>query len=371
LADPILDEVNLTTLKEIYPDSIEDNLFLDSPFLAHLRRKSLVPFTGGAFMQTVFIYGPLIGGAYTRGSNFNINKPQTLSGTLFDPKYYQVSVVEYKEDIQVLNRGDLSVFRLIDIDMQNAIQTISAILATDLNRNGQIAPRTPNINGWPEAINDGIVPSWDGNIYTSYGTQLRNGVVGAALNGNVFWAGTSLGAAAPIQYATLEEAYQTATIGREEPDLGVCNKALIAFIKERIQPQQRFGQERDPYYGAHGMRMNAALILKDDYFPSSRFGKNQVGIGNWLTGTIVYIAPATPPNNFPAGNVTLVVGEVFMWYNTRKWLLRLADDPEFGLGFSGFVPAQDNTRVAGQVKAAINVECTSPRLNCQIYGING
>jgi len=95
VSDPILDEINLTTLKEIYPDAVEDNFFLDSPFMAHLRRKCMVPFTGGAFMQTVFIYAPLIGGPYARGQNFNINKPQTLSGTEFDPKYYEVSVVAY------------------------------------------------------------------------------------------------------------------------------------------------------------------------------------------------------------------------------------------------------------------------------------
>jgi hypothetical protein len=371
LSDPILDEINLTTLKEIYPDAVEDNFFLDSPFLAHLRKKAMVPFTGGAFMQTVFIYGPLLGGAYARGQNFNINKPQTLSGTVFDPKYYEVSVVEYKEDIQVLNKGDLSIFRLIDIDMQNGIQTISAIIAVDLQLNGQLSGRTLNINGWPEAINDGIVPSWDGNIYTSYGTQARNGAISKALNGNVFWGGDSSGGLGLVTYQLLEESYQTATVGRDEPDLGVCNKAFFAYIKERIQPQQRFAQERDPYWGANGMKMNNALILKDDYSPSLKYGQNQAGIGNFLTSSFAYTAPGSPPNGFPTSSVTLQVGEVFTWFNTRKFLLRISDDPEFGLGFSGFVPAQDNTRVVGQIKAAINLECVAPRLNTQIYGIGG
>ncbi len=370
MADPILDEINLTTLKEIYPDAVEDNFFLDSPFMAHLRRKSMVPFTGGAFMQTVFIYAPLLGGAYARGANFNINKPQTLSGTEFDPKYYEVSVVEYKEDIQVLNKGDLSIFRLIDIDMQNGVQTISAILAVALALNGQTAGRILEINGWPEAINDGLVPSWDNNIYTSYGTQARNGAITKALNGNVIWAGNSDGTTAPLTYQLLEEAYQTATIGRDEPDLGVTNKAAFAYIKERIQPQQRFAQERDPYWGAYGMRMNNAMILKDDYFPSLKYGQNQAGIGNWLTSTVTSPSSATNPGNFPNGG-TLTVGEVFNWFNTRKFLLRMADDPEYGMGFSGFVPAQDNTRVVGQIKCALNLECISPRLQAQIYGIGG
>lgn len=65
------------------------------------------------------------------------------------------------------------------------------------------------------------------------------------------------------------------------------------------------------------------------------------------------------------------MGEVFNWFNTRKYLLRMADDPEYGMGFSGFVPAQDNTRVVGQIKCALNLECIAPRLNAQIYGIGG
>jgi len=370
VSDPILDEINLTTLKEIYPDAVEDNFFLDSPFMAHLRRKCMVPFTGGAFMQTVFIYAPLIGGPYARGQNFNINKPQTLSGTEFDPKYYEVSVVEYSEDIQVLNKGDLSVFRLIDIDMQNGVQTISAILAVELALSGQTAGRTIDLNGWVEAINDGIVPGWDGNIVTSYGTQARNAAIAKTLNGNVIWAGNSDGTVAPITYQLLEESYQTAAVGADEPDLGVTNKSAYAGIKERMQPQQRFAQERDPYWGAYGMRMNSAMILKDDYFPSLKYGQNQAGIGNWLTGTVTSPSSATNPGNFPNGG-TLTVGEVFVWFNTRKFLLRMADDPEYGMGFSGFVPAQDNTRVVGQIKCAINLECIAPRLNAQIYGIGG
>jgi hypothetical protein len=60
-----------------------------------------------------------------------------------------------------------------------------------------------------------------------------------------------------------------------------------------------------------------------------------------------------------------------VFYNIRKWLFRISDDKEYGFGFSGFVPAQDNTKVVGQVKAMVNLECTAPRLNKQLFGIGG
>jgi hypothetical protein len=374
MPDPILDEVNLTTLKEIYPRIIEDNFFLDTPFTAYLRAHSLVPFGGGAFMQTTFLYAPMIGGSYAKGANFDISKRQTLAGTLFDPKYYEVSIPEFKEDLQVLNKGPLAVFSLIDTDLQNGMNTITAIVAIAMHHHGQaagtgiIGNRPNDLNGWIEAMSDGITPGWEGSVFTSYGTQARNGAVGSALNSVPRWAGDQAGATAPITYAVLEETYQTASRGRVEPNLGVGGKAVYAFIKERIQQQQRFAQERDPYFGASGMRMNAAMILKDDYFPSTVFGKNDADLGNFLPTT--YSSPATvgAGSNMPT-STTLTVGEVFNWYNTAKWLFRVTDDPEFGFGFSGFIPAQDNTRVVGQIKAAVNLECIAPWANISLFGI--
>jgi hypothetical protein len=374
--DPILDEINLVTLKEIQPRLIEDQYFLDTPFEAYLRAKSLVPFGGGSFMQTVFLYAPMIGGAYAKGASFNITKRQTLAGTLFDPKYYEVSVPEFKEDIQVLNKGELAVFSLIETDLRNAINTISGITAVDLSLHGQatgtgiVGNRPNNINGWIEAVNDGITPGWDGSIFTAYGTQPRNGVIGSVLNSVPYFGGNTAGIAGPITYGVMEETYQTASIGREEPDLGVCNKALCAYIKERIQPQQRFAQERDPYFGVSGMRMNSAMILKDDYFPSLKYGVNNPDLGNYLTSTFTSPGTTGTNSNMPATTV-INVAEVFCWFNTRKFLLRISDDAEYGGGFSGFVPAQDNTKVVGQVKLGINLECVAPRLQLQMFGFAG
>jgi hypothetical protein len=333
MPDPIYDEINLITLKEIYPKTVEDNFFLNTPFLAYMRDHCLVPFGGGAFMQNVFLYAPLIGGFYAKGDNFNLAKRQTLAGTQFDPKYVEVNITEYKEDIQVIQKGAHAVFKLIDIDLENAMKTISAIVAIAIQNHGQAAganivgARANAINGWIEALNDGTLFSWDGSIFANYGTAPRNGVVGAALNSTPQWCGNADGSSAPITYQVLEETYQDASIGPEEPNLGVMNKAVFAFIKERIQPQQRFAQERDPIYGATGFRMNNAMMLKDDYFPSLKYGKNDPDLGNYLTGTIASNLGGTPNGNFPSANVTLTVGEVFCWFNTSKFAFRVSDDP--------------------------------------------
>jgi hypothetical protein len=384
MADPILDEINITTLPEINDACIEDLFFMGSVFQAHLRAKCLVPFKGGAYTRNAFLYNPLIGGAYQKGvGGFNLTKPNTLGATVFDPRYYVIMVIEYLEDIDVINVGDLSVFSLLETDMANAYQTASAIMALDINQNGQIGSRTININGWPEAINDGIVPSWDGNVYTSYGTAARNGAVRRALNGNVYWAGTPTGTAGPISYPLLNAAYNLARRGKDEPDLFCANKPFVSFIENRIQPQQRFGQDaasvRDPFFGATGFKFKNALVMQDDYFPSALgypySDATNGGLGNNLTGTISpYTAPTVAPNNFPnaaSGVTTLQVGEVGVFFNTSRWKFRLSNSAEFGFNPTDFIRTPENTRIASQLKAAVNLECTAPWSNVQIYGVNG
>jgi hypothetical protein len=371
--DPNVAELNSVTLFEIYPRTIEDEFFLAAPLLAYWRDHCMVPFTGGTFMQSPIRYAPMIGGFYAPGAGFNITKRQTITAMQFDTRYCYVSIPEYKEEIQVENKGDLAVASLLDADMANGVDTINAIVAIASNQNGQTAGRTTAINGWTEAINDGVNPSYDGNVYTSYGQQTRNGAIGSALNSTPRWCGPggASGAGGPISYSILEEGYQDATIGKKEPNLGVGNKAVIAYIKEKLVVQQRFQQEKDPVWGVTGFRLNNAMILKDDYFPSAVYGVNDPVLGNSLTGTFTVPATVTARSYLPNAGVTATVGEVFCFFNTFDFLFRVTDNEEFGFGFSGFVPAQDNTRVVGQIKAMVNMQCLSPRTQKQFYGING
>ena len=366
----MLDELSSTTKFEIYPETVEDNFFLATPLLAYMRDHCLVPFTGGTFMQSIFRYAPMIGGFYAPGTGFNITKRNTIGSLQFDTRYLYVSIPEYKEELQVENKGANAVVSLLEADMQNGVDTINAIVAVAQARSGQGA-RSLAINGWSEAINNGLDPSWDGNVYATYGGETRNATVGVALNSTPVWCGDALGNPGVVQYSSLEEGYQDACIGKKEPNLGVGNKAVIAYIKEKLVVQQRFQQERDPVWGVMGFRFNNAMILKDDYFPSLRYGQNDPVLGSWLTGVFTTPATVTAASNLPGAGTVCTVGEVFCFFNTFDWLFRVTDNDEFGFGFSGFVPAQDNSRVVGQIKAMVNNQCLSNRTQKQFYGING
>lgn len=387
MSDPILDEVNLLTQREIYPTAMEDNFYLDTAGLAYYRAHCLVPWTGGAFNQNNFLYAPLIGGGYGIGAQFNTSVPNTMSGMQFVPKFYCVMVNEYLEIIKVLNTGPLAVGRIIEIDTANGFQTISVCIALDALQDGQQASRTDLVNGQAEAISDGLNPAVNGQIYTSYGTQARNGSVGITLNGNLFWFGNNSGGAGTMTYTALVTAYQRACVGPEMPDLGRVNSTAFGYLCERLQPQQRFTQgvqkttdfgvvaDRDAVTGATGLRFFNSMILKDDYYwtayPQQSNGTDPNG-GTWKTGTVSYTVPSGgATNNFPTSNVTLTVGEVIAFENTRKILMRIADDSEYGFGLTEFIRTANTSKVSAQLKGACNLNYLNPRLHLICYGING
>jgi len=79
------------------------------------------------------------------------------------------------EQIRVINVGDAAKFSLVEADLKQAMNTISAIIAIALHRDGQSAGRIRQLNGWNEAFDDGVNPDWTGNVWTTYGGQTRNG----------------------------------------------------------------------------------------------------------------------------------------------------------------------------------------------------
>ena len=366
--DPTIAELNSITLQEIFPEKVVDNFFLATPRLAYFRDHCLVPFTGGLFMQSPMRYAPMIGGFYAPGSNFNLSKRQTMTAMTWDPKYVYVSIPEYLEEISVINKGPLAVAQVLDADMQNGVDTLNGIVAVNSTQSGQGA-RILAINGDTEILNDGITPSWDGVVYANYGNIVRNGAVGSAINSVPQWCGDAAGNPGIPSYPLLELGYQDACRGNKEPNIGVGNKGVIAQVKSQMVVQQRFQQDRDPVWGVTGFRFNNAMILKDDYFPSARFGTNDPVLGSSTTGTFVVPAGASAQSGLPTAGTTVTVGGVFCFYNTFDFLFRISDSEQYGGGFSGFVPTQLNTRVVGQLKMMCQMQNLSPWSSKQFYGI--
>ncbi len=355
-----LDQLNVSTRRWIADNpALVDAVFQHDPFLAYLK-KDPESFNGGTLIQEGFLYQGMVGGAYQKGKEFDISEKQVEQAMQFVMKFLEVNVTLSKEDIQVLNKGPQAVFKLVDSRMTSAYMTAGAFASIALYLNGQNAGYTPNLNGLAEALNDNSTASWDGNTYATYGGITRGGAVGTSLNS----APTNV--AGTIEYNTLEETYSAASFGSAfdmQPNIGVTTALGYSYVKEKFQTQQRFNDTQDPNIGFNGMKFNAATIMWSRYAPgtyiSASGDPNAVTYLTQTSGGAVVVYPT-------------VTAETFWWLNARKPFIKfyISDDPEFGFGFTGFKPAQGNTKVAGQVLAGICMT-VQPRYHRQLYGITG
>ena len=378
-ADPVFDQISATTLADLKDDVVADNFFVDSTTLRKMRLSgALDEYLGGTIMQNVFQYQRVNGGAIAPGSDITVMQKQILAATGFVPKEYIEQIPVNLWQVGVINAGPAAKVKIIDAYMTNAVQAANTDLGIDIFRHGQASSsvilqnRVIFINGFSEAMNDGINNSWDGNVFTSYGGQNRNGAVGNVLNSVPIWLGTQTGATGQITYKPLVEAYLNCV---QEPDLGVCNKALYAYLLERLEPKQRYAEEQDVNMGMVGIRVMSALIMVDKLCPSTKYGQilpsglsqtTSIKPSTFTSATLT--AAQSAISNLPSAT-TINPGEVFFWIRTKGWKVRPTNDPEYNFSFTPWIRSQTNAdNVMGFFKVGINIYTLSPRDNEQLYG---
>lgn len=343
-----LNPIDTVVTKTIVPGLV-DNVFRNSPLLAFCKKNCLRSYEGGPFWQENFLYDVLTPSAYTPGESFSSEQVQIATGATVTPRYYNVPVSAFVEKLRIEMNGPKAVFDYIDLLMQGAALSMSAKLSTDVYKHGTAASgddRSKNINGLDEALSDGTNNGFDGRTYTSYLTLTRTDVA-SALNSPMTSPTASVSGA--ITYPILEQAFSSVTIGSESPDLIVTTNNGWSYIKMLFQPQQRF-EEIDPDFGFHTFKFNGTKVVADQYAPGVR---------------------AATSADTKLGYVAKSAGETLWFLNTKHLRFYVSTDPLFGFGFTGFVPAQNNSTVVGHYKFAGNFTVTAPRLMRQLFAITG
>lgn len=370
--------VSATTLADLRDDVLYDQFFVDSPWLRKLRAMgALEEFLGGTLMQTPFQYNRVNGGAIAPGSDVTVLQNQIIAATAFVPKEYIEQVPLNLFQTNVIQGGGPAVkVKLIDAYMTNAVQSLNTDLAIDCYRHGQNisgSNRTIFINGISEALNDGVNPSWDGNVFTTYGGQLRNGVVGNVLNSVPIWVGDQNGNTGQVSYKAITEAYLNAV---QRPDIGVCNKALFAYLLERQEPKQRADMmQQDVSIGMSGLKLLDAMIFEDKLAPSTKYGtllpanlSQTTSIKPTAFTTPTLTAAQNGISNYPSAT-TCQPGEPFFWLRAKGWKVRPSNDPEYDFNFTPPIRSQTNADLIVMfLKCALNIYTTGPRDNVQVIG---
>ncbi len=377
MADPTFDMISATTLADLRDDVLYDNFFVDSAWQRKMRTSgALDEFLGGSIMQTPFQYDRVNGGAIAPGSDITVVQKQILAATAFVPKEYveQVPLNLFQTNV-IQGSGPAVKVKLIDAYMTNAVQALNTDIAIDFYRHGQSisgSNRTIFINGLSEALNDGINPSWDGNVFQNYGGQLRNGAVGNTINSIPTWVGDQAGNTGQITYKQIVEAYLNCV---QRPDIGLCNKALYAYLLERQEPKQRFSVEQDIDIGMSGLKVLDAMIFEDKLAPSTKYGtilpsglSQTTSIKPSPFTTPVLSASQTAISNYPS-DTQVTPGEPFFWLRVKGWKVRPSSDPEYNFNFTPPIRSQTNPDlIVIFLKAALNIYTSSPRDNWQLVG---
>lgn len=341
-----LDDVNTTVTKEIAP-GVVDGYFRAGPVIAMCKARFTRKWIGPQIQEN-FMYKPMKGGAYKKGATFDVSRRQTRTGLLFTPRYYQVNVTEFLEDLEVEMAGPRAAFSVIRTDMQQAALTMSAILEIATWHHGQSLPgddRSAELNGFEESMNDGVNASWAGNVFPSYGGQTRVDVTPALTPPT----GLISPSNANVLYRTLRHSYFSCIIGNEAPAVGVTTNRMMGFISENFLPHQ-IVDTTQPEINWPGLKFDKATILMSQYMPSQD-GVNDVDLGNYLA-----------------------TGETFGWLNFGPQgddayiRLYIAQSSKFAFGFTGFKGAREDNQVSGQILFAGNLTQKAIRLSRILHG---
>lgn len=419
IADPLYNEIDATNLESVRKNVVFDNLFVDTPFQAKLRTAGVLdPFLGGSGMFEGFIYGRPQGAAVSPGSTVTVTRQQQNTGMKFLPKAYVswVPLDDWELDDGsgtggVINSGPAMIANQYQILMETMTMTINTMLEMDSFRHGQASGtnisdnRILNTNGLDEALNNGVDPSPYGNIYSTYGGDTRNGVIGPALNSTPLWlGGTSAGASSSslatngpgqIDFNALMRLWGECTVTGGKPDLGITNVFGFVAVANALDAQRRDVSNTKHDIRWDGLNFNGVDIYADPLAPSAlagnflslaptagKAGNNNLADGSGgstQTSTIVTpqytnssaanVSASLTGSGFPS-NATCTVGEVLYFLETGSFKLRPTDKKGWNFGLRRSPMPNNVSMDALFMRLGTNLYNCMPRHSAVAFGFS-
>ena len=401
---PLFPEVTATTLNELVDGYIYQNSYIGTPFQRYFRASGAYdPFGGGAGMQVPQLYAGAPGGAMFPGEDVTIVQQQMITASVFQPKTYGKYVLVNEFVTEVQNKGPEARVGLLEAYLNQMMEGIDFQIEGDMFRHGQASGngvsdnRLASINGMSEAMNDGITPSWDGNVFPTYGGQARNGSMDDAINSTPIWLGDQNGNPAPPNYQTLLKTYMT-PIGR--PTFGATSYIGYSSIAASFQRQQRYETRDDQNINWSGIKFEDATIFEDDIVPSSAPKPSIANLFTTVNGTkpapgaiqtgqfvltsamlgrqsisglpnLGFTSNATKAG-LSGGLNTIVVGEPLFWLQPDGWKYREAEGAPVNYHFMDPARWPENPWLYVQwLRHVLNFYNPTPRQDQQCYGILG
>ena len=404
--DPLYNEIDASNLESVRKNVVYNNLFVDTPFQAKLRRAGVWDeFLGGAGIMEGILYGRTQGAAVNPGQTITVTRQQINTGIKFLPKAYATwyPLDDWEMDDGsgtggVINSGPSRIVDEYQLFMEAMVMTMNTMQEMDSFRHGQPSSTTvqdnriKTINGLDEALNNGIDPSVYGNIYTTYGGQARNGNIGTALNTTPLYLGTSTGATGQIDFAALMQLWSQCKVTGGNPTLGITNVFGFKAVAVALDAQRRDISNTKHDIKWDGLNFNGVDIYADPLAPSVQAqnylelapangaaGNTNLadGVGS-STATVSFTTPQFTKNGAPVSvsptgsglpsNATIQPSEVLYFLEPESFKIRPTNKKGWNFGLRR-APMPNNVSIdALFMRLGTNLYNTQPRHSNYAFG---
>lgn len=416
--DPLFNARDASSGELVEIGLIYDCFGTNYPLLSILRGAGVTEtlFQGTGILRP-FIYDMAAGSSTVPGATITPQRKQLASAAKFDERFYQANIPVEQTVNKLFNApGKTQIFSQEDLDTYSLTQKLESMIEMDAYRHGQPSAGNPGgttgvaddrhtcCNGLDEGLNNGIDPSPFGNVYTTYGSVLRNGAVGQAYNSTPYYCGTAAGVASSMTYPILQGALAQLSVIGARGKVGFTGPfgwgaMAVMFRTSAVINQKEVTEGMD--FGWRSVDFGGFKVHEDPLAPSSisfRYlqGGNPAAYGTTSqarfldgAGSTTRLSPFNTPiftqnggavangtlsptgSNIPS-NTIIDPGEALYVIDTEAMEMT---PPKAGSGWnfdSRIVPIPDNISTDNRyLKLATNLFTPQPTHGLIIYGFKG
>lgn len=241
------DQVSGITEKKFLP-KLYDNVFITSPALDRMKKKSYKKLDGGTSIMIPLEYDDLTSsGWYTGADTLSTSDNETMTAAEYAWKQLYANITITRRD-ELVNSGDAQKVDLVKSKMKNAEKTMAQLLSTGIYNAGNVTNAIVGL----QAI-----------IHTT------STIGGISQSTYTWWAGQLDSTTTAFSIGALQASYSAATFNNESPTVGYATKANYNRYYGQLQPQQRFMDSETAKGGFSSLMFNGIPFIADDYCPTN------------------------------------------------------------------------------------------------------
>jgi hypothetical protein len=244
------DAVLSTTLKNYVPKLV-DNVFSARPLVYFLKQAGQIrQISGGAKIVIPLIYAQsTAAGSYATTDALSTTAQTGISAAEYDwRQFYATVTINGLEEAQ--NNGEAQIIDLLEAKIMQAEETITEILDLQFFGDG-----TGNSGkdwlGLKALLYDNS---------PAFGTATVGGIDGSAQS---FWRSTAEATAAALTIAYMATAYNTVSVGNDQPNVILTTQTLYEKYETLLQPQMRFADSKTADAGFQNLMYKGAPVVYD------------------------------------------------------------------------------------------------------------